>query len=134
MQWNYACVKEYMHYPSPLSPIGDGVLGMMGDEAAFHLFTIMISRPPLTVAETLTALDIIHNSFKQPAAIQNEADRKPQKSLTVLKFIQATAVDQTVKERIAAETNFLATVPQTIILPPLPNLPAKPGVMPTNEP
>lgn len=131
MQWHYTAIKEYMRYPSPLSPIGDGVVAMMGDEAAFHLFTIMINRPPLTAVQTLTVLDIIHNSFKQPGVIQNIADRKPRQTLALLKYIQATAVDQRVKERIATEMTFLATVPQTITPPPLPLLPAQPGVMPT---
>jgi len=106
---------------------------MMGDEAAFHLFSIMITRPPLTPAQTLTVLDIIHNSFKDPVFIQSHADRKPEKSQALLRIIQATAVDQIVKERIAAETNFLTTLPATITPIPILNLPSKPGVMPMAE-
>jgi hypothetical protein len=126
-------VKAYMGHPSPLSPIGDGTLSMMGDEAAFHLFSIMMERPPLTPVQTLTVLDIIHNSFKNPVFIQSHADRKPEKSLALLKIIQATAVDQLVKERIAAETTFLTTLPATITPVPILNLPSKPGVMPQAE-
>jgi len=126
-------VKEYMRYPVPLSPIGDGVLAMMGDEAAFYVSSIMIKRPPLTPAQTLTVLDIIHNSFKRPVFIQSHADRKPQKSLALLKMLQATAVDQIVKERIAAETTFLNTLPEKITPVPILNLPSKPGVMPMRE-
>ena len=122
-----------MRYPSPLSPIGDGRLSMMGDEAAFHLYSIMITRPPLTPAQTLTVLDIIHNSFKNPAFIQNDADRKPEKSLALLKIIQATAVDQAVKERIAAETTFLTSLPATITPVQILDGPSKPGVMPMRE-
>jgi hypothetical protein len=133
MQGRYTAVKEYMRYPSPISPIGDGTLAMMGDEAAFHLYVIMSTRPPLTPAQTLTVLDIIHNSFKRPVAIQNGADRKPQKSLALLKIIQATAVDQIVKERIAAETTFLNTLPEKITPVPILNLPSKPGWMPMRE-
>lgn len=134
-QWQGDClaVKEYMRYPSPLSPIGDGRLSMMGDEAAFHLFGLIMTRPPLTPAQTLTVLDIIHNSFKNPAFIQSHADRKPEKSLALLKIIQTTAVDQLVKERIAAETTFLTTLPATITPVPILNLPSKPGVMPMRE-
>ena len=132
MQWNYTCVKEYMRYPSPLSPIGDGVLGMMGDEAAFYVSVVMSEMPTLTAAQTLTVLDIIHNSFKQMDAIQNIAYRKPRRSLAMLKTIQATAVDQTVKERIAAETTFLTTLPEKITLKPYPNIPARPGLMPSS--
>jgi hypothetical protein len=106
---------------------------MMGDEAAFHLFSIMITRPPLTPAQTLTVLDIIHNSFKMPAAIRSRADYNPRSSLALLKIIQATAVDQIVKERIAAETTFLTTLPATITPVPILNLPSKPGVMPQAE-
>jgi len=106
---------------------------MMGDEAAFYVSSIMIKRPPLTPAQTLTVLDIIHNSFKRPVFIQSHADRKPQKSLALLKMLQATAVDQIVKERIAAETTFLNTLPEKITPVPILNLPSKPGVMPMRE-
>jgi hypothetical protein len=106
---------------------------MMGDEAAFYVSVVMSEMPPLTTAQTLTVLDIIHNSFKQMDAIQNTAYRNPKASLAMLKRIQATAVDQTVKERIAAETTFLTTLPEKITLKPYPNIPARPGVMPTNE-
>jgi hypothetical protein len=123
-------VKEYMRYPSPLSPIGDGWLAMMGDDAAFYLQSIMGTMPPLTTAQTLTVLDIIHNSFKMPAKIQSIGDRNPKKSLALLNMIQATAVDQFVKERIAVETTFLTTLPQTFTPIPLSNLPPKPGAMP----
>ena len=126
-------MKEYMRYPSPLSPIGDGFLAMMGDEAAFHVYSIVITRPRLTAAQTLTVLDIIHNSFKMPAAIQSQADRKPEKSLALLKMLQATAVDQILKERIATETTFLKSLPETITPVPILNLPSKPGVMPMRE-
>jgi len=133
MQGRCLAVKEYMRYPSPISPIGDLTLGMMGDEAAFYVYSIMITRPALTPAQTLTVLDIIHNSFKMPAFIQSHADRKPEKSLALLKMIQATAVDQLVKERIAAETTFLTTLPEKITPVPILNLPSKPGVMPMRE-
>lgn len=126
-------MREYMRYPSPLSPIGDGTLSMMGDEAAFHLFSIMSARPPLTPAQTLTVLDIIHNSFKMPASSRNRGDYNPRSSLALLKIIQATAADQLVKERIAAETTFLTTLPTTITPVPILNLPSKPGVMPQAE-
>ena len=106
---------------------------MMGDEAAFHLYIIMSNRPPLTATQTLTVLDIIHNSFKMPAFIQSHADRKPKTSLALLKMLQATAVDQIVKERIAAETTFLNTLPENITPVPILNLPSKPGVMPMRE-
>jgi hypothetical protein len=133
MQGRCLAVKEYMRYPVPLSPIGDGRLAMMGDEAAFHVYSIMITRPPLTPAQTLTVLDIVHNSFKMPAFIQSHADRKPRTSLALLKMLQATAVDQIVKERIAAETTFLNTLPENITPVPILNLPSKPGVMPMRE-
>jgi hypothetical protein len=122
-----------MRYPTPLSPIGDGNLAMMGDEAAFFVYSIMNTRPPLTAAQTLTVLDIIHNSFKRPVAIQNPAERKPEKSLVLLKMLQATAVDQIVKERIAAETTFLTTLPEKITPVQILNLPSKPGWMPMRE-
>ena len=109
-------VQEFMRYPGPISPIGDLSLAMMGDETAFHLFNIMATAPILTLtpAQTLTVLDIIHNSFKAPRSIQSPADRKPDKSLALLRMLQATAVDQIVKERIAAESNFLS-LPQTVM-------------------
>ncbi len=133
MHGDCLAVKEYMRYPSPLSPIGDGWLAMMGDEAAFHLSSIIALRPPLTAAQTLIVLDIVHNSFKMPSAIRSHADRKPEKSLALLKRLQATAVDQIVKERIATEVTFLTTLPTSITPVPILNLPAKPGVMPMRD-
>jgi hypothetical protein len=122
-----------MRYPSPVSPIGDGVLSMMGDETAFFLYGLIWTRPPLTPAQTLTVLDLIHNSFKKPAFIRSHADRKPVKSLALLQMLQATAVDQIVKERIAAETTFLSTLPETVTPVEILNLPSTPGVMPIND-
>jgi hypothetical protein len=123
-------IREYMRYKSPISPVGDMVVSMMGDETAFFLSGLIGSRPPLTPAQTLTVLDLIHNSFKKPAFIRSHADRKPEKSLALLKMLQTTAVDQTVKERIATETTFLTTLPETITPVQILNLPSKPGVMP----
>jgi hypothetical protein len=133
IQGRCLAVKEYMRYPSPISPIGDLTLSMMGDETAFYLFGIIWKSPPLTVAQTVTVLDIIHNSFKSPVFIRSHADRKPEKSLALLKMLQATAVDQAVKERIAAETTFLTTLPDKVTPVPILNLPSKPGVMPMQE-
>lgn len=123
-------IREYMRYTSPISPIGDMVVSMMGDETAFFLQSIILSRPPLTAVQALTVLDLIHNSFKQPVFIRSQADRKPEKSLALLKMLQATAVEQAVKERIAAETTFLTTLPATVTPIPILNLPPKPGVLP----
>jgi len=97
---------------------GDQTLAGEGDEAAFFIYTLMINRTPLTAEETLTALDIILKSFARPIAIQN-GHTKPVNSLALLKLLQTTAVDQMVKERIAAETNFLNAVPKKIIAPPM---------------
>lgn len=123
-------IREYMRYKSPISPIGDMVVSMMGDETAFFLYGLIVSQPPLTPAQTLTVLDLIHNSFKNPVLIRSHADRKPEKSLHLLRLLQATAVDQIVKERIATETTFLTTLPATITPVPILNLPSQPGVMP----
>jgi hypothetical protein len=137
MRGRIAAVKEYMRYPSPLSPIGDLTLSMMGDEAAFIVSYLMTTMPPLTPAQKLTVLDIIHNSFKMPAAIRDGASYNPKNSLALLKMLQATAVDQAVKERIATEVAFLTTLPKTITRPPWVNLPSKPaskpGVLPMAE-
>jgi hypothetical protein len=117
-QWRLSVIQWYMTFPSPLL-IGDMRLHGMGDEAAFDIYSLMATRAPLTQAETLTALDIIHKSFARPIAIQNPADRKPVHSLALLKMFQATAVDQTVKERIAIETNYLNSVPANPVAPPV---------------
>jgi hypothetical protein len=104
----------------------------MGDEAAFHIFTFLGTSSPLTAAQTLTALDILHNAFAMPNAILNPSDRKPVQSLVVLKMLQATAVDQIVKERIAIETTFLMNVPTEVLPPPMgvPGPPPAPGTTP----
>lgn len=118
MQARFFRVCAYLRFSSPLQG-GDQTLAGEGDGAAFFIYTLMVNRSPLSAAETLTALDIIHKSFGDPLAIQNGQDRKPVKSLALLKLFQSTAIDQTVKERIAAETNFLNAVPQNIVAPPM---------------
>jgi hypothetical protein len=104
---------------------------MLGDQAAFFIYTVMINRPPLSAGETLTALDIIHKSFGNLLAVQ-AGDRKPTNSLALLKLFQATAVDQLVKERIAAENNFLNALPVNVVPAPLgvPGPPPPPGTTP----
>ena len=92
---------------------GDETLAGMGEEAAADILKILPTRPLLSAAETQTALDIVHKAFARPRFIQNAANRKPVAALALLQKFQATAVDQLVKERIAAETNFLNAVPQT---------------------
>jgi hypothetical protein len=105
-----------MTFNSPLQG-GKMTLAGMGDEAAFDIYTLMVNSPPMTAAQTLTALDIIHKAFARPVAIQYGLT-KPTNSLALLKIFQATAVDQAVKERIATETNFLNAVPEKIVPPP----------------
>jgi len=116
-QYRLSLVQWYMTFESPLQ-LGAGRLAGMGDEAAFDIYTLMAnSGSPMTAAQTLTALDIIHKAFARPLAIQN-GHTKPTNSLALLKMFQATAVDQAVKERVATETNFLNAVPEKIVPPP----------------
>ena len=123
LQARYFRVTAYLRFTSPLQG-GDETLAGEGDEAAFFIYTLIASGPPLTSAQTLTALDIIHKSFASPVAIQN-GQTKPTKSLALLKIIQASAVDQTVKERIAAETNYLNALPEKIVPTPI-GIPGQP--------
>ncbi len=108
-------------------------LAGLGDDAAFYLSILMGTRPPLSAAETLTALDIIHKSFGNLLAVRS-VDRKPVRSLALLKMFQAKALDQQVKERIVLETNFLSTLPTTVVPPPMmpPGPPPPPGTTPFN--
>jgi hypothetical protein len=129
-QHRYYTVKAYMGFPSPLR-LGDQLLAGMGDEAAADVLLILSTRSPLSASEMQTAMDIVHKSFLRPRAIQSVADRKPTASLALLQKFQATAVDQLVKERIAAEKNFLDAVPQTF--PPL-TLPADLGTPSSRNP
>lgn len=115
----------------------------MGDAAAADLLIILGANPALSSAQMLTAMDIIHKSFmdprairdigtiQNPATIQNVVNRKPTSSLVLLQKFQAMAVDEPVKERLAAEINFVNLVPQT--LPPL-TLPGNLGPTPTVTP
>ncbi|HEV2200298.1 MAG TPA: hypothetical protein VGR73_10800 [Bryobacteraceae bacterium] len=138
-QAQFATVWSYLRLPSPLK-FGDQYLSMLGDKSGFFIFCLTADRSPtspnpavaLTAGEILTALDIIHKSFSMPKFIQNAGDRKPNSSLAVLKMFQAVAVDQTVKDRIVVETNFLNSVPQVIIPdPPAPLAPPPaPGTTP----
>jgi len=117
MQARFDTVKAYMQLPSPLK-MGDQYCAGLGDEAAFLIYTLMVYSPPMSSMQTLTALDIIHKSFARLSAVQ-KGDRKPEATLALLKLFQATAIDQTVKERIAMETNFLNTLPATIDSAPI---------------
>jgi hypothetical protein len=131
-QARFAIVRGYMRRSSPLQ-IGNQYLAGLGDEAAFFIYNLGIYSP-LSAAQTLTALDIIHKSFADPLAIRNGEDRKPLKSLALLKLFQATAGDETVKERIVVETNFLNAVPQNPVAPPIGIIgpPPAPGTTPFN--
>jgi hypothetical protein len=122
-RFRYDLVFDYMRQISPLQ-VGDQVLAGMGDEAAADITLISSARSALSAAEMQTVMDIVHKSFVHPRAIQVEANRKPTASLALLQKLELTAVDQLVKERIAAERTFLNAVPQT--LPPL-TLPANRG-------
>jgi len=134
-QWfRYYTVQGYMKHPSPLQ-LGDQLLAGMGDEAASDILITLGTAPPLSAAQMQTAMDIVHKAFMHPRAIQNLADRKPTASLTLLQRFQATVVDQLVKERIAAENNFLNAVPQKLpplILPTTLGPPPAPGTTPFN--
>ncbi len=106
----------------------------MGDEAARDVLMILSTVPPLSAGQMQTAMDIVHKSFMSPRAVTNVADLKPTASLALLQKFQATATDQLVKERIAAENNFLNAVPQA--LPPLTlpaNVPEGPNPFPGTQ-
>ena len=118
MQAKFDAVKSYMTLRSPLA-LGDQYLSMLGDQAAFFVYTVMVNRPPLSAAETLTALDIVHKAFARPKFIHNEGDQTPDNALTLLKVLQESAVDEAVKTRIVVETNFLYAVPRHIVRDPM---------------
>lgn len=115
IQARFASVSAYMRMPSPLQ-LGDRYLAALGDDAAFFVFCFM-TNPPFTAAQMLTALDIIHKAFASPMDIQGGAARKPQDAVRLLNIFQAATTDQTVKDRIAAETKFLNDVPKKIYAP-----------------
>lgn len=119
-----------MRFSSPLQR-GDLYLAGLGDKAAFFIYVLMSTRSQLSAEETLTALDIIHKSFANLLAVQ-KGDRKPINSLALLKLFQASAVDQRVKERIAAENNFLKALPEDVAPAPLGVIgpPPAPGTTP----
>jgi hypothetical protein len=113
----FASISAYMRLPRPLQ-IGDTYLAALGDEAAFHIFGFIFNNPPLTTPQMLTSLDIIHKSFANPMAIQNGASRRPEKTMALFKILQAGAIDQTVKDRIAMETDYLNNdMPKKIYAP-----------------
>ena len=127
-EYRLSVIQWYMTFSSPLQ-IGDITLAGMGDEAAFDIYTLMANSQPMTAAQTLTALDIIHKAFAKPTAIQYGLT-KPTNSLALLKMFEAAAVDQAVKERVATETNFLHAVPATVVPPPPGNYPPPPPGVP----
>src|ERR1700691_5429241 len=59
----YLAVKEFMRYPRPLSPVGDGTLVAMGDEIATYFNLILERRPPLSSEEILRLLDMVPTAF-----------------------------------------------------------------------
>ena len=133
MRWRYSAVRAYISSPSPLQ-VGGGVLAGMGDESAFHLGHIIQNRPSLSADETLTVLDILHNSFAKPGAIQDAGNLKPNLSLQLLKQLQLHATDERVKSRISVENAFLLSLPKTVTRPTMkPTQAPKPGVLPNTE-
>lgn len=127
-------VRHYMAQKSPLGNIGAGTLAMMGDEAAFYVYTIIIKRPPLTAEQTLTVLDMLHSAFAKPELVQNAGHLTPKNTKYLLGMIEKTAIDQRVKERIAAEKTFLETVPTKIVRAPwVITGPVKEGALPVRE-
>ncbi len=113
----FASVSAYMRLSSPLE-LGDTYLAALGDEAAFHIYGFMINSPPLSTEQMLTALDIVHKAFARPMEIQNGASRRPEKTMALFKMFQADKIDQTVKDRIALETNYLNNdMPKKIYAP-----------------
>jgi len=113
----FASVSAYMRLSRPLQ-IGDTYLAALGDEAAFHIYGFIFNNSPLTTPQMLMALDIIHKSFAHPMQIQNGASRRPEKTMALFKMLQAGRLDQTVKDRIALETNYLNNdMPKKIYAP-----------------
>lgn len=111
----FPVMNWYLSLPSPMKG-GDQTLAGMGDAAAAQILAFVEARPPFSAAQMQTAMDLVHKAFARPRAIPPE-NRRPTSALKVLKAFQVTATDQLVKERIAAETNFLNAVPQ--VVPPL---------------
>jgi len=124
----YLAIKNFMRHPRPLSPVGDLTLGAMGDEIASYFNVILERSPPLSTEEMLRVLDMVHTAYKRPASIRLCSDRNPEKTLALLETLQAAAVDQFVKERVAAESNFFTTFIEDAS-PILSNLPCNPGEM-----
>jgi hypothetical protein len=118
MQAKYDTIKAYMRLPSPLK-FGDQYLALLGDQAAFFLFVYI-------------TLDILHKAFAKPKFIQDAGHRKPDGSLALLKLLQASAINEDVKERIVIETNFLLAIPQYIAPEVMvaPGPPPEPGTTP----
>ena len=132
-EYQRAILENMLYSSEPLPPL-PLVLHRMGDRAALEIQTIMITRQALTVPQTMKALEMIHAAFARPEIIENATDRAPSKALQFLTRLQNTAVDQSVKQRVAAETTFVRASPQTVSRPgPLVlTSPPKPGVMPSS--
>ncbi len=112
-QGRYLAVKEFMRYPRPLSPVGDGTLVAMGDEIATYFNLILERRPPLSSEEILRLLDMVRTAFSQPAFIRLCSDRNPEKSLALMETLQSAAENRFAKDSIAIETAFLARFVET---------------------
>lgn len=111
----FRAIQYYFDHPDTE---GRALLGRLGDRAAFYLYVIMIQRPPLNVQETHRVLDLLHKAFARPGFITDDGNRTTHdKTLRLLEMLQKTAVDQSVKERIAAETSFVRAVPFTKPVP-----------------
>jgi hypothetical protein len=127
-QGRYLAVKDFMRYPRPLSPVGDGTLVAMGDEIAAYFDLILERRPPLSTEEILRVLDMVHTAFSQPAFIRLCSDRNPEKSLALMEALQEATFDRFAKDSITAETAFLDNFIETAA-PILINRGCNPGSM-----
>jgi hypothetical protein len=89
----------------------------MGDGAAVSIIRVLGTRPPLTDAETITALEIIQKAYERPEVIFNDADRGTGATLFLLQYLNSLTQDEGIKDQISA-TRLKVTSAMQAALPP----------------
>lgn len=82
------------------------VIGPMGDAAAV-LLTKILAGSDLTAANIDMSLLVLRESFADPSTVQNAVDRQPRTALFVLRCLDSSTTDPSVRKRIANAAEYV---------------------------
>ncbi|MGA7915291.1 MAG: hypothetical protein WCA00_08660 [Candidatus Acidiferrales bacterium] len=80
--------------------------GRMGDASAVAVTRVVADRP-LRPEEIQSVLGILTESFADPRLVENPADREPRIALFVLRYLDATTTDTSMRAQIAETLRYI---------------------------